>query len=357
MQQLRHPVRCLLSNSPHAAVCSVAGAEGQIALRLVKELAAAGEKVVAGVADIERGQAALAFAKRYELLAPDALANIRLAEVDYSDPDSFSLTAKGRLVVVDGDEYVGGRTPDVSLGFRGLRVLGRCRSNHAEAMPKHKCASTALLPAAAARGPSNSTTQQQHNTCLNELVNPSQTCALDSCCWCLRLDLLSHKNLSFLDFLLQVLGASLAAAADAGATAFVITSGPSACAGTKSSGGGGLFAFGGGAKGPAGADRASQLAEKAGVGSYFVIRGAGLTSGSPATAAPGLVVAEAGSVDPALAGQVRVREGRCACNFVLAFLSCFVSCFMLLRVHTLKSRQVRPVAGLTLASSCWLYCC
>jgi hypothetical protein len=68
------------------------------------------------VADIERGQAALAFAKRYELLAPDALANIKLAEVDYSDPDSFSLAAKGRLVVVDGDTYVGGRAPDVSEG-------------------------------------------------------------------------------------------------------------------------------------------------------------------------------------------------------------------------------------------------
>lgn len=103
---------------PSARGCGVsAGAEGQIALRLVKELAAAGEKVVAGVADIERGQAALAFAKRYELLAPDALDNIRLAEVDYSDPDSFSLTAKGRLVVVDGDDYVGGRAPDVSVGF------------------------------------------------------------------------------------------------------------------------------------------------------------------------------------------------------------------------------------------------
>lgn len=66
----------------------------------------------AGVADIERGQAALAFAKRYELLAPDALANIKLVEVDYSDPDS--LAVRGRVVVVDGDTYVGGKAPDVS---------------------------------------------------------------------------------------------------------------------------------------------------------------------------------------------------------------------------------------------------
>lgn len=104
----------------------------------------------------------------------------------------------------------------------------------------------------------------------------------------------------------QVLPAALSAAADADATAFVITTGPSARTGTKSSaGGGGLFAFGGGGKGGAqGADRVVALAEKAGVGSYFVIRGAGLTSTSPASAAPGLVVAEAGSVDSALAGQV-----------------------------------------------------
>lgn len=112
----------------------------------------------------------------------------------------------------------------------------------------------------------------------------------------------------------QVLPTALSAAADADATAFVITTGPSArSAGTKSSaGGGGLFAFGGGKGGGAqGADRAVALAEKAGVGSYFVIRGAGLTSISPASAAPGLVVAEAGSVDPALAGQVCCSYGVC----------------------------------------------
>lgn len=105
----------------------------------------------------------------------------------------------------------------------------------------------------------------------------------------------------------QALPAALAAAAEAGATAFVITSGPSARTGTKSSSGSGLFAFGG--KGGAqGADRAAQLAERAGVDSYFVIRGAGLDSTTPPSAAPGLVVAEAGSVDPALAGQVRLIQ-------------------------------------------------
>lgn len=112
----------------------------------------------------------------------------------------------------------------------------------------------------------------------------------------------------------QVLPGVLAAAADADATAFIITSGPSARTGTKSSGGGGLFAFGG--RGAQGADRAVQLADKAGVGSYFVLRGAGLTPTSPPSAAPGLIVAEGGSVDPALAGQVRLAcmQGTNCCS-------------------------------------------
>lgn len=105
---------------------------------------------------------------------------------------------------------------------------------------------------------------------------------------------------------LQPLPTVLAAAAEAEATTFIITSGPSARAGTKSSGGGGLFAFGGGAKGAA---RAAQLAEKAGVEKYVVLRAAGLDATSVG-GAPGLVVAEAGSLDPALAGKgiVRGRE-------------------------------------------------
>ena len=68
----------------------------------------------AGVADKERGQAALSFAKRYELMSGEALSNIKLVEVDYSDPDSFAVPSRGRLVVVDGDTYVGGKAADVS---------------------------------------------------------------------------------------------------------------------------------------------------------------------------------------------------------------------------------------------------
>jgi len=119
----------------------------------------------------------------------------------------------------------------------------------------------------------------------------------------------------------QVLPGVLAAAADADATAFIIASGPSARTGTKSSSGGGLFAFG--ARGAQGADRAVQLAEKAGVGSYFVLRGAGLTPSSPPSAAPGLIVAEGGSADPALAGQVRLvcLQGPHCCRWPICMLA------------------------------------
>jgi hypothetical protein len=44
------------------------------------------------------------------------------------------------------------------------------------------------------------------------------------------------------------------------------------------------------------------------VGRFFVIRGAGLDALAPPSAAPGLVVAEAGSVDPTLAGQVGIQS-------------------------------------------------
>lgn len=125
---------------------------------------------------------------------------------------------------------------------------------------------------------------------------------------------------------MQVVPAALAAAADADATAFVITAGPSARTSAKpsSGGGGGLFSFGGGSqKGPQGAGRAVQIAEQAGVGRYFVIRGAGLDASAPPSAAPGLVVAEAGSVDPILAGQVMIgaigSRQRCSESIMMHF--------------------------------------
>jgi hypothetical protein len=72
------------------------------------------------VSDKERAQAALAFAKRYELLGSESLSNIKLVELDYSDADSIAeaLPRRGRLVVVDGDVVVGGRQGDVSVVAR-----------------------------------------------------------------------------------------------------------------------------------------------------------------------------------------------------------------------------------------------
>jgi hypothetical protein len=68
----------------------------------------------AGVADIERATAALNFAKKYELLAADALSNIKLVELDYSDDEALAAALPkrgGRLLVVDGD-VVGGKLAD-----------------------------------------------------------------------------------------------------------------------------------------------------------------------------------------------------------------------------------------------------
>jgi hypothetical protein len=66
------------------------------------------------VADIERATAALKFAKKYELLASDALSNIKLVELDYADGDALAAALPkrgGKLLVVDGD-VVGGKLAD-----------------------------------------------------------------------------------------------------------------------------------------------------------------------------------------------------------------------------------------------------
>ena len=71
---------------------------------------------MAGVADIDRAQAALQFAKKYELLDSESLRNIKLIELDYSDVESLSSTIprRGKLVIVDGDVIAGGSQTDVS---------------------------------------------------------------------------------------------------------------------------------------------------------------------------------------------------------------------------------------------------
>jgi hypothetical protein len=100
----------------------------------------------------------------------------------------------------------------------------------------------------------------------------------------------------------QLLPAVLAAAAEAGSTPIIVTSGPSATPGaSKPKPSGGLFAFapklGSGSKG-----RAAAIAEKAGVESYVVVTAAGLNAGGEEATSQNLVLAEAGTVDPATAG-------------------------------------------------------
>jgi hypothetical protein len=104
-------------------------------------------------------------------------------------------------------------------------------------------------------------------------------------------------------YVLQLLPAVLAAAADAGSIPIIVTSGPSAVPGAAAAKpSGGLFAFapklGGGGKG-----RAAALAEKAGVDSFVVITAAGLNAAGEEATSQNLVVAEAGTVDPATAGR------------------------------------------------------
>lgn len=64
---------------------TITGAEGQAALLLIRELAAAGVKVVAGVSDGELGEAVISFAKKYELIPASAAGNVAVEEVDLDD--------------------------------------------------------------------------------------------------------------------------------------------------------------------------------------------------------------------------------------------------------------------------------
>jgi hypothetical protein len=114
--------------------------------------------------------------------------------------------------------------------------------------------------------------------------------------------------------LAQVLPAVLSAAAQADATAIIITAAglPSA---KKSSNGGGLFNFGGGAsRGAAtGSSRAAALADKVGLQRYFVIQAAGLDTDAAADSAStqGLIITEAGEEAPVsaeVAAAVRVQD-------------------------------------------------
>ncbi len=76
---------------PHATPCNPphAGAEGQAALLLIRELASAGVKVVAAVSDGDLGASVIGFAKKYELIPAAAAGNVTVAEVDLDDLASY----------------------------------------------------------------------------------------------------------------------------------------------------------------------------------------------------------------------------------------------------------------------------
>lgn len=79
----------------------------------------------AGVADLERATSALNFARKYELMSREALSNVKLVEVDYSDVEAFagSLPKGGKLLVVDGD-VVGGKAADERVSCWGWMLNG-----------------------------------------------------------------------------------------------------------------------------------------------------------------------------------------------------------------------------------------
>ena len=67
-----------------------AGSESQQGARVIQKLLQAGFKVVAGVADEERAQAAVDFAASVELLKKDEVQKLRLEEIDLADEESIA---------------------------------------------------------------------------------------------------------------------------------------------------------------------------------------------------------------------------------------------------------------------------
>ncbi|KAK9819343.1 hypothetical protein WJX74_008712 [Apatococcus lobatus] len=84
----------------------VAGAAGQLGVRVVLQLLDAGIKVAAGVPDKEEAQNLLNFAKTYELIKKDNQSKLRLVEVDPTTLVS-SIPAGGTVLAVAGDSTSG----------------------------------------------------------------------------------------------------------------------------------------------------------------------------------------------------------------------------------------------------------
>lgn len=100
----------------------VAGGQGALGVRIVKELLVAGFKVTAAVADVEQAKLVADFAKRYELIDRAAASNLKLVEVDPEDPASLkALPKKSKIVVVEGD--VEGKTKIGPKEVEGVLAL------------------------------------------------------------------------------------------------------------------------------------------------------------------------------------------------------------------------------------------
>jgi hypothetical protein len=98
----------------------------------------------------------------------------------------------------------------------------------------------------------------------------------------------------------------LEAAADAGCTPIIVTSGPSATPGAAApKPSGGLFSFAPKLPGSSSKGRAAAVAERAGLESFVVVTAAGLNAAGEEATSQNLVVAEAGTVDPATAGATQ----------------------------------------------------
>lgn len=104
--------RAIKKASQKSGQVFVAGATGQTAIRIVKELLEDGYKVVGGVSDIEEAQEILAVAKQLELIPKSSASNLQLVEVDFNDADDLAsrIPKRIKVVVVDGDSLGKRRT-------------------------------------------------------------------------------------------------------------------------------------------------------------------------------------------------------------------------------------------------------
>lgn len=120
----------------------VSGATGSTSVRIIQQLTASGLKVVAGVPDLEEGEAVLAFAQRYGLLDKTAAAAVKLVEADPADAEALQavIPRGARVLVVEGD----------SLGRR--KIDGKCVTALLEAADAKSASSFVLVSAAGAGG-------------------------------------------------------------------------------------------------------------------------------------------------------------------------------------------------------------